>query len=83
MDLKVEKGRVKQQAYTKLLLGPALFYIFPRAYPYSIPCHHNQSSVAHLIRMLLDQLFHRCHFFPNPHLDEADDARMRQSANKH
>ena len=52
------------------------------AYAYTVPRHDNQGSFVHDIRVPLDQLAHGSQFPDDAHFDEANDARMRQTAHE-
>ncbi|MDE0030577.1 MAG: hypothetical protein OXU42_14375, partial [Deltaproteobacteria bacterium] len=51
-------------------------------YPYTCPCHHDQSVFPHRVRMSFEQFAHGGYLFRNRHVNEAYDARMWQATHK-
>ena len=84
MDAKVFRGLPggEQQLCTKVPSVFTLMFISGRPEAHQSPSHYDERAFLHRIRVPLDQILHGGNLLCNPHLDEANNARMRQAAHK-
>ena len=69
--------------FQTLELNLALVYFTCRANSDAVASHHDKSATCQCVRIQVYEFRHSPSLFCQPHVNESDDARVRQSLNVH